>query len=158
MNPTNGDLTLVGTGSVDLNRIGSTTTGLYGIDTSGDLVSINPSNGATTLIGPLGIGIFADGDLSANSGALYFTQGPNLYTLSTTTGHATLVGSNNGIDIFSMVSENGSLYPEVGAPFSVDTLNITTGIGTFVADLSGEPSPSFLGMAPVPTSAVPEPG
>jgi hypothetical protein len=160
VNPATGALTVVGTGTISYGVTGSTTTGLYAIDTSEDegLWSVNPSTGATTLIGRLGIGPAGSIGLSTNSSTLYYFDDGKLYTLNTSTGLPTLVG-NNGNDISAMVFEGGSLYAggfagPVG--LQIDTLNTATGQGTFVAPETG-PVLGFDGLAPAPSSGVPEP-
>jgi len=81
-----------GSSAANCDDFGSTLTGLYAVDSSAKLWSINPSTGAATLIGPLGISPGGFGGLSTNSSTLYFADGANLYTLDTSTGAATLVG------------------------------------------------------------------
>jgi hypothetical protein len=73
---------------------------LYSLnDFTGDLVLINPDNGAVTVIGPTGLGNFAEtGESKAFSlaevaGKLYLTDfDSNLYHVDASTGHATLIG------------------------------------------------------------------
>lgn len=87
VNTATGGLTTVGTGSVLLDDFGSTLNGLYGIGTDGSLYSVNPLNGADSLIGATGLGAPASNTvgLSTNSSALYYSFAGNLYTLSTST-------------------------------------------------------------------------
>jgi hypothetical protein len=72
---------------------------LFSLDSAGDLVSINPDNGGTTVIGPTGLGHFAaTGEslafaLAEAGGKLYLTDfDNNLYHVNASTGHATLIG------------------------------------------------------------------
>jgi outer membrane protein assembly factor BamB len=59
---------------------------------SGNLVSINPGTGATTVIGPTGLGSFAFA-LAGAGGRLYLTDfDNNLYHVDAATGTATLIG------------------------------------------------------------------
>ena len=115
---------------------------------------INPSTGATTLIGPTGISFTDYSGFSTNSSTLYLTTLTSLYTLNTNTGAATLVGST-GAGIGALVTENGILYGGVESPLSVNTVNPATGALTFVASASGTYG-NFWGLAPV--NPVPLPG
>ena len=96
INPANGALTRVGTTGISgfsFGDLGSTTTGLYVVNSSANLYSINPTTGAATLIGSLDIGVGGYTSLSTNASSLDFAAGNNLYTLNTTTGAATLIGA-----------------------------------------------------------------
>src|SRR5579863_2523107 len=75
VNPANGNLTTVGTSSLAYNDFGSTTTGVYALDTRLNLYSVNTTTGATTLIGPTGLSVNATIGLSTGSETLYFTNG-----------------------------------------------------------------------------------
>src|SRR6185437_15889677 len=126
VDPTNGHLTFVGnangdnpsnpasaeTPAIDFWAFGSTNSGLYGIDAaSKNLYSVNPNNGAATLIGNTGLTGFADwSQFSVGSDSLYFANGNSLYSINTSTGAATLVGDTGGPHIGAMVYENGVLY------------------------------------------------
>src|SRR5580698_1361344 len=106
VNTSNANLTLIGglTGN-NLAAFGSTTTGLYGVAGTGPsqaatLFSINPETGAVTAIGPLGAGAVPNGQgfysrLSVGSSTLYMEFNSNLYSINTTTGTATQVGTTD---------------------------------------------------------------
>ena len=158
VNPVNGSVTLVGSTGVATEILGSTTSGLYvldnyAVDGSLHLYLINPTTGAATLIGPTGL-TTPDGDLGLSTGSdtLYMNIGdpaagyPNLlYSLSTTTGFATLIGATGIGAVGTTVFENGVLYGVVDdSPFSLCTLNTSTGAGTI-----GAPTPYTIGLAPV---------
>jgi len=66
---------------------------LFSLDAAnGNLVSINPATGATTIIGATGIGAFG-ADLAEVGGKLYLTDlSNNLYSVNSSTGAATLLG------------------------------------------------------------------
>jgi len=70
---------------------------LYGINSNSDLISINPQNGQSTVIGPLGIAITFAQDIAydRDNGVLYGTLYSNsiggLYTIDVNTGEATLI-------------------------------------------------------------------
>ena len=170
VDPANGDLTTVGSGSATFEEFGSTTGGLFGLDYSMNLYSIDPTTGASTLIGPTGLSLPFHNGLSAGSSTLYFAEEANqntgpaaLYSLNTLTGAATLIGSNSTTSaVFGPVFVDGVLYaascgnePACGfAPTSesIYTLDTTTGAAAFVAASTATNIPD--GMAPVLT---PEP-
>jgi len=171
VDPANGTLSLVGTGSINYLSLMSTTSGLFAIGGQNalgaalSLYSINPTTGAATLIGPTGLSLSTTvsdtigGGVSVGSNTLYFSLGPSftsdaLYTLSTSTGAATLIGDTGVDGLAAELYENGTLYG--GSNFSgmtqVDalyTLNPTTGASTFVADVTSGTG-KFSGLAPVP--------
>lgn len=72
------------------------------------LYEIDIDTGASTLIGPLGIGGLFEGDLAfGDDGTLYGIMSTKLYTIDTVTGAATVVGNPFGSD-YSFLSFNGS--------------------------------------------------
>lgn len=160
IDPANGSLTVIGRSSLDIDDFGSTTSGLFVVGVDRNLYSINPTTGAPTLIGPIGVSLGSWRSLSTNSNTLYFATGADLYTLSTTTGAATLVGSMGGPEMGAMLQEGGILYGGENTPgFSVDTLNPTTGAATTGPAVTGT-SILFFALAPnpLPPSPTPEPG
>jgi hypothetical protein len=162
VNPVNGDFTPVGNGIITYTAFGSTTTGLFGVDTYDRLWSINPSTGASTLIGPDGIGNGCT--LSSSSGTLFCAsfEYASLYTLNTFTGEGTVVGSydTSTLTVEAMVFEGGSLYAggqRGGVGFQLNTIDTATGQATPVAKETGLLL-GFAGLAPAVSAAVPEPG
>jgi hypothetical protein len=152
VNPANGSLSTVGTGDISYNDFGSTTTGLYALDQTLNLYSIDPMTGAATFIGPTGLNAQHYTSLSAGGPTLYFAcvcgSSPEvLYSLNTTTGAATEIGPTSTGNIGGLVFENGTLYAGVNTNTSnsIYTLNTTTGAGTFVAN-SG--AGGFFALAP----------
>jgi PEP-CTERM motif-containing protein len=156
VNLANGLLIFKGKGSAHYWDTGSTTSGLYALGSplkDLNLYSVNPSTGATTLIGPTGLSAGDSIGLSTGSGTLYFTDSTNFYSLNTTTGAATLIGAT-GLYFGPMVFENGVLW--AGSSQRVYTLDPTTGAATFVASTSSKVG-SFWGLAPYTPTATPEP-
>jgi uncharacterized protein (TIGR03437 family) len=163
VNTTNANLTLIGglTGN-NLNTFGSTTAGLYGVAGTGPqqvatLFSINPQTGAVTAIGPIGASVIANGQsyserLSVGSSTLYMEFNSNLYTINTTTGAATQVGTtdSNGYETSVLLLENGTYYAGTGS--GIATINVTTGQITPGPAISGGPG-SPVGLAPDPLPA-----
>ncbi len=134
----NGSITPVGSGSATYDDLGSTTAGLYALDTNWELYSVSSANGSTTMIGATGFGPCSNAaSMSADGSALYATcdngSGSILYSLNTTTGAATAIGNTGLTRIDSMVFANGLLYaaPHNGTLY---TLNTSTGAATFVAN------------------------
>jgi hypothetical protein len=90
-----------------------------------------------------------------------------LYSINTSTGAATLIGTNSNSNEYALLLEGGTLWAEnVGAAFAeIETLNTSTGKATFVAnegDANGNRTSNFTGLAPYPLSpttpvATPEP-
>jgi hypothetical protein len=161
VNPTNGSLTTIGLTGVNVDDFGSTTAGLYAVDISGNLDAINPTTGAATLIGAIGIGFGSWRSLSTNSSTLYFSNGADLYTLSTSTGAATLVGPTGGPEMGALVFEDGTLYggQETGT-LSIATLSTSTGAATTGSAFTGTGTNQFWALAPNPipvTNPIPEP-
>jgi uncharacterized protein (TIGR03437 family) len=163
VNTSNASLTLIGglTGN-NLATFGSTTTGLYGLGSTGSLTvatlfSINPQTGAITAIGPIGASAIPNGQgyyarFSVGSSTLYMEFQSNLYTINTTTGAATQVGTTDSNDYLTSVPlfENGTYY--AGAGSVIGTINVTTGQITPGSTISGGPG-SSVGLAPDPVPA-----
>jgi uncharacterized protein (TIGR03437 family) len=157
----NASLTLIGgvTGTPNLATFGSTTTGLYGLGSTGSfdvatLFSINPQTGAMTAIGPLGASAVPNGQgyyarLSVGSSTLYVEFNGNLYTINTTTGAATQVGTtdSNGFLTSVLLLEYGTYY--VGFGSGIATINVATGqIDSHSSIFGAGGSP--VGLAPDP--------
>jgi uncharacterized protein (TIGR03437 family) len=163
VNTSNANLTLIGgLNGNNLATFGSTTTGLYGVAGTGPsqvatLFSINPETGAVTAIGPIGASVIPNGQgyysrLSVGSSTLYMEFQSNLYTINTTTGAATQVGTTDSNDYLTSVPlfENGTYYAGYGP--GIGTINVTIGQITPGSALSGGPG-SLVGLAPDPLPA-----
>jgi hypothetical protein len=149
VDPTSGTLTSVGTSGIDYYLFGSTTTGVYGLDSDFNLYSVNTTTAATTFIGSTGLSRSGTYGMSTGSNTLYFTVGnPSvLYSVNTSTGATTEIGSTGVDEIGAMVFENGTLYAgSNGSPLALYTLDTSTGAGTLVADTNA--SSDFWGLAP----------
>jgi uncharacterized protein (TIGR03437 family) len=157
----NANLTLIGgvTGTPNLASFGSTTTGLYGLTGLGSsevatLLSINPQTGAMTAIGPIGAAVIPNGQtyyqrLSVGAGTLYMESSSNLYTIDTTTGAATQVGTTdtNGYLSSVLLLEYGTYY--VGFGSGIGTIDVATGQIDPHSSIFGGPG-SAVGLAPDP--------
>lgn len=100
------------------------------------LYQIDIATGASTLIGPLGIGTLFEGDLAfSDNGTLYGIQADKLYRINTTTGAATLVGNPNGGNSinadYSYLSFNGS-----GTLFGIDDSMTPGQLPTFLEQIN----------------------
>jgi uncharacterized protein (TIGR03437 family) len=161
VNTANASLTPIGgvTGTPNLASFGSTTTGLYGLAGVGEfevatLFSINPQTGAITAIGPIGAGAIPNGQtyyqrLSVGSSTLYMENSSNLYTINTTTGAATQVGTTdaNGYLSSVLLLEYGTYYVAFGS--GIATIDIATG--------QIDPHSSILGAGGSPVALAPDP-
>src|SRR6202044_1416283 len=161
VNTANANLTLIGgvTGNPNLATFGSTTTGLYGLAGTGQfevatLYSINPQTGAITTIGPIGASVIPNGltyyqRLSVGSSTLYMEFNSNLYTVNTTTGAATQVGTtdSNGYLTSVLLLEYGTYYVAAGS--GIATINVATG--------QIDPHSSIFGAAGSPVGLAPDP-
>jgi len=117
---------------------------LYGVAADGNLYAISTTNAAATRIGPLGTSAL-NGLVFSTQGTLYGSGGTSLYTIDTSTGAASLVGSTGSTTLVSagdLAFLNGTLYETVENPqakysalISVSTVNgAATLIGTMVND------------------------
>jgi len=161
VNTANANLTLIGgvTGTPNLATFGSTTTGLYGLGSTGSfdvatLFAINPQTGAMTAIGPLGASAVPNGQgyyarLSVGSSTLYMEFNSNLYTINTATGAATQVGTTDSYGYLTSVLllEYGTYY--VGFGSGIASLNVATGQIDPHSSIFG-PGGSPVGLAPDP--------
>ena len=172
LNPVTGAVTQIGNTGLDGAQyagIGSTTTGVYAIDSSGNLYSVNPVTGASTLIGPTGVAPTPDPttaleafSLSTGSATLYYGNLNELYSVNTSTGAATLLGSTGaaGIGIDALVTANGALYAgevtNISLEGTIYTLDSSTGAGTLGPVITPVADGNVpFGLAPI--FAVPEP-
>jgi hypothetical protein len=154
VNTSTGAVSVVGSGNLSYFVFGSTASSLYMVDAGGNLWNVNQTNGAATEIGSTGVLIGGNTvGMSAGDKTLYLSVGSQLYTLNTTNGLATLVG-NTGVDtIGGLVSVYGTLYGASDTPpFSVFSLNRSTGAAAHVSDITGASDVTW-GLAPI----VPEP-
>ena len=161
VNTANANLTLIGgvTGTPVLVTLGSTTTGLYGVGNTGSqtvatLFSIKPQTGIMTAIGPLGASAEPNGEdayvrLSVGSPTLYLEYNSNLFTINTTTGAATQVGTtdSNGYLTSVLLLEYGTYY--VGFGSGIGTINVATG--------QIDPHSSIFGPGVSPVALAPDP-
>jgi hypothetical protein len=129
------------------------------------LYSIAPSTGSATLVGLTGLSYsvdFPDIGLSTNSDTLYFGDVNELYTIATTTGAVTDVGSfGTGAvpyEMGALVVINGVLYGADINNHTIDTINPFTGAATPGATNNA----TIYGLAPNPLPSggpvAPEPG
>jgi hypothetical protein len=169
-----GTTSVVGTDTGrDIADFGSSSSGLYAVGQIGNLLSINPTTGTSTVIGATGFvpGNFDFSGMSADGKTLYLTLSNTLYSLNTSTGVATEIGSTGDFEFGAMVYEGGKLYgagfnnAQVGAipPFSniIGEINPLTGAVSDVVTVAGDlPSADFIvGLADTAglSTSVPEP-
>jgi hypothetical protein len=155
VNPLSGATTLVGTlhtigGSGD-DGFGSTNSAFYLTDRAGNFYQVDPGTANLTYIANIGAM-----ELSTNSTTLIGALGAALYSINTTTGATTLIGSpliggSTSYSWQSLTEIGGVLYGSVGGIYTIDTSNDTA---TYVGG-----SDELWGLAPESSSfgAVPEP-
>ncbi len=159
INPITGVFSLIGTTSTELTGIAfSPITGvLYGVSADATtLYTVNAATGALTTVGATGLGTgtfdIADGLAFRSDGTLFLADATgaggsasNLYTVSTTTGAASVVGAiGNQSSATIGFDGSGNLF-EINnqvTPNTLVSLNQSTGAGTTVGsvpfrDISG---------------------
>jgi hypothetical protein len=155
VNPNNGGVQAIGSlSNLTYYAFGSTTTGLYMVDTVGGLWNINPATGANTFVGSthlimdqLSVG------LSTGSNILYIALGSNVYTINTTTGLASFIGTSGSTDFGALISVGNTVYgTSVVAPNAIYTFDPSTGMAAFLTNATGDYG---FGLA---ASIIPEPG
>lgn len=147
VNLNDGSLATIGNAGATYYDFGGTTTALYGIGTDQNLYSVSSSTGASTLIGPTGLGGGGYQAMSSGGTSLYTTVpledgNSGLFSVNTTTGAATEIGDTGVVDIASVGFAFGQLYAadETG---NLYTLNVNTGAATLIA----VPGQAFWGLA-----------
>ena len=152
-NPVTGIFTYIGTSTradifdgftdIDFTSNGN----LYGLDHSGNLYIVNPNNGHITNGGSTNNSIGSTGVTNGslvglagdNSGNLWAGGNNSIYTVNTSTGAATPVGTNTGT-AYTVEGDlefiGGTLYltstGDSGGDFY--TVNTTTGVATFIGN------------------------
>ncbi|MBO9663500.1 hypothetical protein [Dokdonella sp.] len=123
---------------------------LYGVDIAGDaLVAIDKAGGAGSPIGALGFNAeFAEGlDFDPSTNVLYFaavndesvfSQPGQMYTIDTTTGHATLVGGISADPAAAQIAAFAIALPSspCAVPSDIPWLSAATTSGTIAAGAS----------------------
>jgi hypothetical protein len=146
VNPNTGASTLIG--AIGFNQVGAidfniTSGVLYGVgkrtsDGTQVLLTINPATGAGTEVGPTALSVdLQDISFRNSDGVLYAYAAGDIYTISTITGTATLVG--NAGDAFPQ--GNGLAFSPLDTLYKADnaslrSINQVTGGATVVTGLS----------------------
>ena len=139
--------------SISYFAFGSTNTGLYMVDTVGGLWTIDPKTGAASLVGSTFINVGSNSlAVSTGSNVLYVASGSDLFTINTSTGQGTLIGSTTNTDFGALTNVHGTVFGTSiingNQSYSLDP---ATSIATLLANLS---TPNYAyGVAPI----VPEP-
>ena len=140
------------TGNFFAVNVGATTVNLYSVAGDGNSNSL-----IGEMVGANTPGLFPTGDLAFGPGGqLYFnflgidSASSTLYTVNTTTGGLTAVGSGLGTDILNLFSDGNTLYgidtnfTSNDAPIGIYTIDTTTGIATQVSTVTGLPGDYYL--------------
>lgn len=142
---------------------GSTRTALYALDAQGNLLSVNALTGQASLVRATGLTLGNSG-MSAGGDTLYVTDRSVLYSINTTSGLATEVGSTGDYRVLAMVVEGGRLYGTAknrsdGHDY-VAQIDPTSGALSDIRPISGDlpvTTDRIWGLADVPTAVVPAP-
>ena len=134
-----GVFSFLGTPSVVYAGMAEESGNLYGTDlhtSQGTLYTINPANGAPTVVGTSSVNIDTFG--STTAGLYAVGSDANLYSINSTTGAATLIGATGlGFGSWRQLSDNAStLYYADGV--NLYTLNTSTGAATLVGNMGGQ--------------------
>ncbi|MGP0062506.1 MAG: PEP-CTERM sorting domain-containing protein [Isosphaeraceae bacterium] len=123
-----------------------------------DIYLVNPSNGGTGLLGPLGA--TAEGAIQGDSnGHLYQTQGVSgngFYQVDPATGSGSLLGNSDAGTAYALAFTNGTMYAFTSAG-NIDSVNLTNGQSTLTASYDTSSVGVIYGSASLLTAAVPEP-
>lgn len=111
---------------------------LYALGMNDELINIDPSSGASSVIGSSGLQYSPAGFAGGMNGLFEIDYESNLYSINPATGAATLIGNtglpaNNGSWDTSLSDDGTNLYFTAGTGGSVDTLyeiNTSTGQAT----------------------------
>ena len=155
VNAGTGAVTLISSSLPSVAMFGSTDSGLYEVSAAGELYSVSTSGSATD-IGSLGLGTFpvtspVSFDISTGGNTLYLTNGGSVYSISTSTGAATLIGSlGNSAQTTAMLFENDVLYGADPIHNKIDSINTATGAATLGVGIAGANNGAIWGLAPSP--------
>ncbi|MEO0426716.1 MAG: hypothetical protein AAF160_04650 [Pseudomonadota bacterium] len=124
---------------------------LFGITTANQLISIDPSSGAGTVVGTSSVTSSPEGLAFAPDGTLFASGGSSLFTIDPLTGASTLLGTISLADIDGLTVTQGPVTTAAG----------TFGAGTLLAADSGDLfaiNPSSLAVTAIgsPTNSVPQ--
>jgi hypothetical protein len=158
VNTSTGALTSIGTGNVTYGSFGSTSTGLYTFGTDSNLYSNDPNTGTAIKLGATGVPFDGVLGISSGSSALYVAHNNDLYSLNTSNGSATLIGTATAgsLGFSAEVSIGGVLYGggyEGSSTPKIYTLDPHTGAATFLSESTSTPFSAgvagFWGLVPI---------
>jgi hypothetical protein len=135
---------------------GQTTPDIYGITFSGQLLGINSTTGAATLIGNTGITSCESLERDPTTGQLLMIgQANRLYRVNPVTAAATLIGNTGFQWVESMAYDaaTDTMYGSASSNSDISaeklvTINLTTGVATTVADFSSFGDVDALAISP----------
>jgi len=117
---------------------------LYGIQNETELVTFDPTTGAVTPVAAVSIPGLESIAFCPSNGVLYATGNNNLYTIDTTTGDSTFIGSFGspyGLNQAQNIrfDDDGNLYLSNTDPNNTDIYQVSTidGSATFVGQAVG---------------------
>jgi hypothetical protein len=100
-----------------------------------NLIRIDPVTGDRTIIGDMGVGTNGISFNPANN-TMYAVSATSLYTVNLTTGLATLVGANTGVQMINFaINNSGQAYAVDITNDVLGSVNLTTGIFTGIGPI-----------------------
>lgn len=104
---------------------------IYGAASNGNLYTIAPTTGSTSLVGSMGVTMY---DIAEYNGALYGISGTSdLYSISEATGHATLIGQTHQVLNALTFNDAGVLFAAGLNQDTLFTINLSSGAASAVA-------------------------
>jgi len=128
------DGTLATTQALEKASNGVHTPQAYYVDAGGNIGILDPTTGASHVLGSSGVGALYD-IATTPDGKLYgITNGDILYSIDTTTGAATKIGSSGiaGFASYGLVSDSNGLLYDFGTNGNIYTVDKTTGKATYL--------------------------
>jgi hypothetical protein len=105
------------------------------------LLRVNTLNGASTVVGPTGVsGAFQDMDFRPSDGKLFGYNGGSIYTISTSTGGATLVGDTGKFPFGDALAFSSSNILYNANESTLDVINQSNGSVTSSTPLTYSPA------------------
>ncbi|QWT46001.1 Ig-like domain-containing protein [Azospira inquinata] len=128
------DGTLATTQALEKASNGVHTPQAYYVDAGGNIGILDPTTGASHVLGYSGVGALYD-IATTPDGKLYgITNGDILYSIDTTTGAATKIGSSGiaGFASYGLVSDSNGLLYDFGTNGAIYTVDKATGKATYL--------------------------
>jgi hypothetical protein len=169
INPSNAAVNVVGNTGINVVVFAGLTNGaLYGLDYSNNLYSINSTTGAATFVGATGLAAIPNdagwsNGLAGDASTLYLSYeygasishsglAETLFRINPSNGSTSAIGRTFTTTTTGLGFVDGRLWGpgQIGSTLNVFDFNSGTGVGSFVAPLSGVNGLVYGVAAPVP--------